>query len=90
MRRVAARLIYTAAIVGMELHDGDRLTTGANARVLLHAADRQAIKLGENASLTLPVLRSSARGKDCSARCWMSPGRVPVHTATSPNSGRAM
>src|ERR1039457_1222091 len=35
--------------IGMELNDGDKLITGANARILLQAADGSAIKLGENA-----------------------------------------
>ena len=33
--------------IGMELNDGDKLITGANARILLQAADGSAIKLGE-------------------------------------------
>jgi hypothetical protein len=39
--------------IGMALNDGDKLITGANARILLQAADGSAIKLGENANLTL-------------------------------------
>lgn len=42
--------------IGSALKDGDRLITGANARILLQAADGSAIKLGENASLTLSKL----------------------------------
>ncbi len=41
---------------GMELSNGDKLITGANARVLLQAADGSAIKLGENATLILSNL----------------------------------
>jgi hypothetical protein len=41
---------------GMTLKDGDKLITGANARVLLQAADGSAIKLGENAALTVSDL----------------------------------
>lgn len=42
--------------VGMALADGDRLTTGSNARVLLRGADGSDIKLGENAILSLSQL----------------------------------
>ncbi|MDD4977962.1 MAG: FecR domain-containing protein [Gallionella sp.] len=42
--------------VGMPLVDGDRLTTGGQARVLLRSADGSDIKLGENATLTLSQL----------------------------------
>ena len=42
--------------IGMELEDGDKLITGADARILLQAADGSAIKLGENASLTVSNL----------------------------------
>ena len=42
--------------VGMPLVDGDRLTTGSQARVLLRSADGSDIKLGENATLTLSQL----------------------------------
>jgi hypothetical protein len=41
---------------GMALKDGDKLITGANARILLQAADGSAIKLGENASLAVSNL----------------------------------
>lgn len=43
-------------VVGMPLVDGDRVTTGGQARVLLHAADGSDIKLGEYATLTLTGL----------------------------------
>ncbi len=42
--------------VGMELNDGDKLTTGAGARILLRSADGSAIKLGENAGLSVSNL----------------------------------
>jgi len=42
--------------IGLALKDGDKLITGANARVLLQSADGSAIKLGENANLTLSKL----------------------------------
>ncbi len=42
--------------IGMELKDGDKLITGADARILLQTADGSAIKLGENASLTVSNL----------------------------------
>ncbi|MGA7748921.1 MAG: SPOR domain-containing protein [Gallionella sp.] len=42
--------------IGMSLNDGDKLITGANARILLQAADGSAIKLGENAGLTISNL----------------------------------
>ena len=42
--------------IGTALNDGDKLVTGAGARVLLQAADGSAIKLGENASLTVSNL----------------------------------
>lgn len=44
---------------GMALVDGDRVTTGAQARVLLRSADGSDIKLGENATLTLSQPSSS-------------------------------
>jgi hypothetical protein len=48
---------------GMELNDGDKITTGANARVLLQAADGSAIKLGENAGLTVSNLAQQRDGQ---------------------------
>jgi hypothetical protein len=48
---------------GMELNDGDKLITGANARILLQAADGSAIKLGENAGLTVSNLAQQRDGK---------------------------
>lgn len=42
--------------IGMQLKDGDTLITGANARILLRSADGSAIKLGENATLTVSNL----------------------------------
>jgi hypothetical protein len=48
--------------VGMKLNDGDKLTAGANARILLRSADGSAIKLGENASLTLSDLSQQHEG----------------------------
>ena len=42
--------------VGMLLNNDDKLITGMNARVLLQAADGSAIKLGENATLSLSNL----------------------------------
>jgi hypothetical protein len=42
--------------IGMELKDGDKLITGGNARISLQSADGSAIKLGENASLTVSNL----------------------------------
>ena len=47
--------------VGMALRDGDRLVTGANARILLSSADGSAIKLGENAGLTISRLAQKRR-----------------------------
>lgn len=49
--------------VGMKLKDGDKLTTGTDARVLLQAADGSKIKLGENAVLTLSNLSQRREGK---------------------------
>ena len=49
--------------IGMELNDGDKLITGANARILLQAADGSAIKLGENAGLTVSDLAQQREGK---------------------------
>jgi len=42
--------------IGTALNDGDKLITGAGARVLLQAADGSVIKLSENASLTVSNL----------------------------------
>jgi hypothetical protein len=42
--------------IGMQLNDGDKIITGANSRVLLQAADGSAIKLGENATMTVSNL----------------------------------
>lgn len=42
--------------VGMALVDGDRISTGWQARVLLRSADGSDIKLGENATLTVSQL----------------------------------
>jgi hypothetical protein len=39
--------------VGLTLQDGDRLITGANARIYVQTADGSTVKLGEKASLTL-------------------------------------
>lgn len=49
--------------IGMELNDGDKLITGANARILLQAADGSAIKLGENAGLTVSNLAQQREGQ---------------------------
>jgi hypothetical protein len=49
--------------IGTALSDGDKLITGAGARVLLQAADGSAIKLGENASLTVSNLAQQREGK---------------------------
>lgn len=49
--------------IGMELKDGDTLITGVNARILLQAADGSAIKLGENASLTVSNLAQQREEK---------------------------
>jgi FecR protein/SPOR domain len=49
--------------VGMNLNDGDKLITGADARVLLQAADGSKIKLGENAILNLSNLSQQREGK---------------------------
>ncbi|HVC13125.1 MAG TPA: FecR family protein [Burkholderiales bacterium] len=38
---------------GMALHSGDRLSTGAGARLLLRLGEGSSVKLGENAGLTL-------------------------------------
>jgi hypothetical protein len=48
---------------GMELYDGDKLITGANARILLQSADGSAIKLGENAGLTVSNLAQQRDGQ---------------------------
>lgn len=42
--------------VGSELHNGDTLVTGANARIYVHTADGSTVKLGENATLKLEGL----------------------------------
>src|SRR6185436_18615166 len=42
--------------VGMVLRDRDRVVTGAGARALLMLADGSAVKLGENATLTVDGL----------------------------------
>lgn len=42
---------------GMELHDRDRVRTGANSRLLLRMPEGSAVKLGENGTLTLDNLR---------------------------------
>ncbi|HSM98694.1 MAG TPA: FecR domain-containing protein [Gallionella sp.] len=75
---------YTQPLsAGMELHDGDKLTTGANARVLLHAADGSSIKLGENASLTLSGLAQQREGKGLfSALLDVAKGAFRFTTAT--------
>lgn len=44
------------ARVGVELRNGDKLVTGANARIHLQTADGSTVKLGENAALTLDGL----------------------------------
>ncbi len=49
--------------VGMKLIDGDKLTTGAGARILLRSADGSAIKLGENANLSLSNLAQKREEK---------------------------
>jgi len=49
--------------IGKELKDGDKLITGTGARILLQAADGSAIKLGENADLTLSNLAQLREGK---------------------------
>jgi len=49
--------------IGTALNEGDKLVTGAGARVLLQAADGSAIKLGENASLTVSNLAQQLEEK---------------------------
>jgi len=49
--------------IGLRLKDGDKLITGAGARVLLQAADGSAIKLGENASMTVSNLSKQSGDK---------------------------
>jgi FecR protein/SPOR domain len=49
--------------IGMELKDGDKLITGTGARILLQAADGSAIKLGENADLTVSNLAQQREEK---------------------------
>jgi hypothetical protein len=49
--------------IGMELKDGDKLVTGTGARILLQSADGSAIKLGENADLTVSNLAQQRGGK---------------------------
>lgn len=49
--------------VGMELRNGDKLITGADARILLRSADGSAIKLGEQATLTLSGLEQRRESK---------------------------
>ena len=42
--------------VGAELRNGDKLVTGANARIYVQTADGSTVKLGENATLALDGL----------------------------------
>lgn len=42
--------------VGTELHNGDKLLTGSNARIYLQTADGSTVKLGEKAELNLQGL----------------------------------
>lgn len=42
--------------VGSELRNGDKLVTGANARIYVQTADGSTVKLGENATLALDGL----------------------------------
>lgn len=44
---------------GMALQNGDRLITGANARIYVRTADGSTVKLGEKASLTVDGLAQS-------------------------------
>ena len=47
---------------GMELHNGDQVRTGVNARLLLKIADGSAVKLGENAKLKLTDMQQQKDG----------------------------
>jgi hypothetical protein len=49
--------------IGMQLKDGDTLVTGTNSRILLRSADGSAIKLGENATLTISNLAQRREDK---------------------------
>lgn len=48
---------------GTTLENGDKLITGANARILLQAADGSTIKMGENANLSLDKLAQRRAGQ---------------------------
>lgn len=49
--------------VGLELQNGDKISTGKQARIYVQTADGSTVKLGENASLTLDNL-SQQRAED--------------------------
>jgi len=48
--------------LGTELRSGDRIESGAGARVLLRLADGSTVKLGENARFTLDALAHQRQG----------------------------
>ncbi|HEY4375403.1 MAG TPA: FecR family protein [Burkholderiales bacterium] len=48
---------------GMELQAADKLSTGANSRLLLRMAEGSTVKLGENAELSLSQLSQSRENK---------------------------
>jgi hypothetical protein len=69
--------------IGIELNDGDKLITGANGRILLRSADGSAIKLGENASLTVSNLAQQRERKGLfSALLDVAKGAFRFTTAT--------
>ena len=48
---------------GMELRESDKLSTGANSRVLLRLAEGSQVKLGENAQMSLEKLGQTQESK---------------------------
>jgi hypothetical protein len=69
--------------IGMQLNDGDKIITGANSRVLLQAADGSAIKLGENATMTVSNLAQRREDKGLfSALLDVAKGAFRFTTAT--------
>lgn len=61
IERDTGSLTVTAALPSIDLHRGDRISTGASTRILIGLNDRSRLVLGELTSITLRALFTDSR-----------------------------
>jgi len=71
---------------GMELQESDKVTTGANSRLLLRLAEGSQVKLGENAELSLAKLSQSQENKQTFLQAAMDVARGAFRFTTDARS----